>query len=112
MEKELAERNMELELSKKEYQELVLAAQKDMSALESKLKKEQLERKELYETYQFDRQKEMTEFEDGHKRTQMARKDYYEESSHQRKDGSELLKLVPAVITTAVGAYALWNRFS
>lgn len=89
LDREKLELEQTLEKMKSEHQMEVLKQQRELSALEQKLKEEEAKRKhEGLET-----------------------KDYYEERSYRRKDSSEGLKILPTILTVAVGALALAKKY-
>jgi hypothetical protein len=84
-----------------------------MAALKHDLEEKQLYMKEKINDLEHNLEKtkkrnsELKEESDSRKLT---RADYYEERSYERKDSSELIKFVPALIVGAIGMFALFAK--
>ena len=97
----------------KEMQDLERARKED--ALEHEKKIQALETARREEAAAFERaakfrEEELARLKDEIERRKAVRNDHYDERSSSRKDTSEIIKFIPAVIAGVVGIALLWRR--
>ena len=100
--KERAMKNNELALKNKK-----IKLEKECSELKAKHDREMAN----YKRERLEMEKRVEELEYEHKMKSIRAKDDYEAKHYRRKDNSEIIKYVPAIVTGAVGIAALIGKF-
>lgn len=103
----------ELERVKLEFKEKEMFFENEKLSMKSKINEQENELKRRQNEYadmssRLDHMRR--EAEHARNMDKMYRTDYYDERSHRRKDWTETLKYIPAVITTIGAAYIAWQK--
>lgn len=104
---QLAEREKEIKELQVKYREL----EHELKLERMEFEREIEEKKREYERVSLDRQREHSNLEHEKAMRGLRDKEYYETRSYARKDSSEVIKFVPAMITGALGLAVLIFKY-
>lgn len=112
LQRQISEDNLKITQTKNEYELELLNAKRKMTELEAELRDKKLEEEKLKLEFEKTRRtydETIMKLKEEAERKKYEREDYYDEKSHRRKESTEYIKMLPALISLAAVLVAIFK---